>query len=295
MIDREMSNFNPGNDRVPVLGGEAPCQTEKRELKEVGNHLVLDASGLKRKNGLAIALVVVTVLLPAILDLWTSNQRSTHEARVPESKTPDLILNNKEEQASNPELKAKDPVDQGTQKEPSRNGDLAPGKVSPSGKVHGVNTRTHKQEIMGDNSNVRDAHRDEPTFESTTAPHEIKSTEQPEEIPANSSSTRDTTLGQPQPSFVYEIIHQHAFGGCRGELKLYPSSLAYSPTEGTSHDFVVRPSDITEIELGSSLKIRFANKTYRFKAALASSKEDNRAVLIAIYLQLQKFRAAVHP
>lgn len=292
MINKRISEFNPGNDRVPVMDGKISRQAGQSELEEMGNQLNLATGWATRKNGLAIVLIVIAALLPAVLDHWTTTLRSTHGAGGSQSQMP-VLVPNEEKQSSNPEFTARDLVDQGTPKEPSRRGNLTPVKAPASGIALGLKAKTPKQDAMRNDPSDRGVNPEESTFENTNTSQETKSTELSEGILERPSSGRETTHGQPEPGFVWPIIHQHTFGSCRGELKLNSGSITFLPMEGVMHGFDLRLSDITDFELGNTLKIKTTNKIYRFKATLASSREDNRARLNAIYLQLMKFRAGV--
>jgi tetratricopeptide (TPR) repeat protein len=96
-----------------------------------------------------------------------------------------------------------------------------------------------------------------------------------------------------QPALIYPVIHDHVLGSCTGSLRIDSKSIAFVPAEDSKDGFNFKLTDITGTELGDKLKIKFGNKIYRFKASLATNKEDNRGRLNAIYQLLARFRAGL--
>lgn len=89
---------------------------------------------------------------------------------------------------------------------------------------------------------------------------------------------------------VYPVVHEHRFGSCKGQLHISRRSIRYLPFEDSGDAFKYSPSDIIGIELDGKLKMRFADRTYRFTGNSSESKQANLAELNRIYRQLIKFR-----
>ena len=100
----------------------------------------------------------------------------------------------------------------------------------------------------------------------------------------------------PKPSpetTVYEVIHDHRIGSCRGQLIINHGSIAFAPAQATRHAFAWKLTDIIGTERADTLKIKFKHDTYRFKATLARDKADNQAKLAAIDQALTRGRLEV--
>jgi hypothetical protein len=89
---------------------------------------------------------------------------------------------------------------------------------------------------------------------------------------------------------VFPVVHEHRLGSCKGQLQISSRIIRYLPFENSGDAFKHSPSDIIEIELDHKLKMRFADRTYRFEANSSESKQANLAELNRIYRKLIKFK-----
>jgi hypothetical protein len=94
-------------------------------------------------------------------------------------------------------------------------------------------------------------------------------------------------------TLVYEVIHDHLVGSCRGKLKITGESIIFDPSENSRHGFVFKLTDIIGTERGDALKIKFAHNIYRFKARFARDKRENQSTLALIDQRLMRARAEV--
>jgi hypothetical protein len=140
-------------------------------------------------------------------------------------------------------------------------------------------------------SSSKGANPDEPTFKNKIRSHQSRSTGMTEGAVGKPPGGRNTAVRHLEPQFVCPVIHDHSLGSCRGRLELSSSSITFIPTKRTKHKFSFKLSDITGTEWGDRLEVRFRNRTYLFRSTLAKTKEDNRAKLNTIYLQLVRLIA----
>ena len=94
-------------------------------------------------------------------------------------------------------------------------------------------------------------------------------------------------------TLVYDVIHDHVMGNCRGQLKINRGSIVFAAAESTRHAFAFKLTDIVGTERGDTLKIKFRHNTYRFKTRYAKDKRENQSTLAAIDQKLSKARAEV--
>jgi EAL domain-containing protein (putative c-di-GMP-specific phosphodiesterase class I) len=97
----------------------------------------------------------------------------------------------------------------------------------------------------------------------------------------------------PHETLVYAVVHDHVMGSCWGQLKINRGSIVFAPGDDTRHAFAFKLTDIIGTERGDTLKIKFKQNTYRFKARYARDKRDNQSTLAAIDQQLSKARVEV--
>jgi hypothetical protein len=107
--------------------------------------------------------------------------------------------------------------------------------------------------------------------------------EKPDSGPSVSS---DGAQDQPQQTTAYPVIHKHLLGNCRGEIRISRETVSFVPFENSGDGFKHQPSDILGIELDNTLKIRFTDRTYRFKPGAAGGRRTNRAQMKQLYQQL---------
>jgi len=87
----------------------------------------------------------------------------------------------------------------------------------------------------------------------------------------------------------FSVIHDHGIvGSCSGRLRLNGYVITYVPTGDSKDGFIERIAEIQQIEPGDKLKIRIADRQYRFQANSAESKEDNRQKIQQIYQELRR-------
>ena len=107
-----------------------------------------------------------------------------------------------------------------------------------------------------------------------------------QKTPGSGDSTREDS----EWTEVYPVVHEHRFGSCRGQLKLSRNYITFLSFEDSGDSFKHSPKEIIELEFDRTLKIKFAERTYRFTSNSARSKQDNRSKLKRIYQQLIKLR-----
>ena len=76
---------------------------------------------------------------------------------------------------------------------------------------------------------------------------------------------------------AYAVIHDHTIGSCTGRLRFNGYQIAYLPSTDSKDGFVLKISEIVQIELGDKLKIQFKGKTYRFQDNAPKSTQESRA------------------
>jgi hypothetical protein len=118
--------------------------------------------------------------------------------------------------------------------------------------------------------------------------------DQPIESPVDAAqkapSPPETTQEDSLITEVFPVVHEHRLGSCKGQLQISSRMIRYLPFENSGDAFKHSPSDIIEIELDHKLKMRFADRTYRFSANSSESKQANQVELNRIYRKLIKFR-----
>jgi len=88
-------------------------------------------------------------------------------------------------------------------------------------------------------------------------------------------------------------LHKHALRGCRGQLTLTPSGLAYvpeKPEDKAKDGFALRFGEFQSSVSGDELTIRAHAKTYRFKAADVRSDDEGRSRIAAFGKRLAAAR-----
>jgi len=90
---------------------------------------------------------------------------------------------------------------------------------------------------------------------------------------------------------MFTVLHNHTLGDCTGRLKTNAYIMAFIPNGDSKCAFSQKLSDIVQLEPGDKLKIQFKTKTYRFEASSASSKEDNRDKVNAMFQKLKQLMA----
>ena len=85
---------------------------------------------------------------------------------------------------------------------------------------------------------------------------------------------------------AYAVIHDHTIGSCTGRLRFNGYQIAYLPSTDSKDGFVLKISEIAQIELTDKLKIQFKNKTYRFQDNGPKNTQDSHAKLSEIQQRL---------
>ncbi len=114
--------------------------------------------------------------------------------------------------------------------------------------------------------------------------------ESPDAAAQKAPSPREIPQEDSLVTEVFPVVHEHRFGSCRGQLHISSRSIRYLPFEDSGDGFKHSPSDILGIELDHKLKMRFADRTYRFTANSSESKQANLTELNRIYRKLIKFK-----
>ncbi|MFN8008321.1 MAG: hypothetical protein U0V70_15110 [Terriglobia bacterium] len=96
----------------------------------------------------------------------------------------------------------------------------------------------------------------------------------------------------PDPSMpmIFAVTHEHRFGSCHGELKLSPRFIRFVAMDGSGDGFQRSPNDILGVELERWVKIKFDDRTYRFKPLSARGPLEERLKLRRLFLELMKLR-----
>lgn len=85
---------------------------------------------------------------------------------------------------------------------------------------------------------------------------------------------------------AYAVIHDHTIGSCSGRLRFNGYQIAYLPSTDSKDGFVLKISEIAQIELTDKLKIQFRSKTYRFQDNGTKNTQESRARLSEIQQRL---------
>lgn len=90
---------------------------------------------------------------------------------------------------------------------------------------------------------------------------------------------KESGLRVPQPAAVtLAVEHRHVFGGCREVLRVSPSGVSF--ISDNARDVFAFKYDQFEPALGTeTLTIKSDQKTYRFKAASVTGRDENRPQL----------------
>jgi hypothetical protein len=114
-------------------------------------------------------------------------------------------------------------------------------------------------------------------------------------LSARPVSAESPARNQTPEILVFPVIHDHFLGKCQGNLTVSRKSVTFEPSTSSGHGFVGKPAHISFTNLGNLLEIKFNNKSYRFKTALAIDKAENRSKLEAISQHLTKIKAGNDP
>jgi diguanylate cyclase (GGDEF)-like protein len=91
------------------------------------------------------------------------------------------------------------------------------------------------------------------------------------------------------------VVHKHAVRGCRGQLTVSPRGVAFVPdkVEDRAKDgFVLKYGEFLSAVSGDELTVTSQAKTYRFKAADASGKDEGRTRIQDIGSRISRLRQA---
>jgi EAL domain-containing protein (putative c-di-GMP-specific phosphodiesterase class I)/GGDEF domain-containing protein len=87
----------------------------------------------------------------------------------------------------------------------------------------------------------------------------------------------------------FPVVHQHAFGSCRGTLVANPSGLSFLP-EKTKDAFSFSHTQYVVSSAGDILTIKSTDKTYRFEVADTQDKVHRAAAVNGIVSGIASFR-----
>ena len=132
--------------------------------------------------------------------------------------------------------------------------------------------------------------------------------EAPAATPAPSDVTPIPSYVTPVPSYVtpvpsdaapvvysFPVVHKHALRGCRGQLSVSSAGVAFFPDkeEDKSKDaFAFKYGEFLSAVSGDELTVKSNARTYRFKAADLTGKDDGRARLQEIGERISRLRPA---
>jgi EAL domain-containing protein (putative c-di-GMP-specific phosphodiesterase class I) len=102
-------------------------------------------------------------------------------------------------------------------------------------------------------------------------------------------------LPAPAPTtYSLAIVHKHALGSCRGLLTVSRSGVAYIPEkekDKATDAFTLKFNEFLYALSDDSLTIKSNSRSYRFKAADATGKDDNRSRLQQIVDGITRLRS----
>jgi hypothetical protein len=91
------------------------------------------------------------------------------------------------------------------------------------------------------------------------------------------------------------VVHKHAVRGCRGRLTVSPRGVAFVPDkeeDRVKDGFVFKYDEFLSAVSGDELTVTSQAKTYRFKAADASGKDEGRTRIQEIGSRISRLRQA---
>jgi diguanylate cyclase (GGDEF)-like protein/PAS domain S-box-containing protein len=92
----------------------------------------------------------------------------------------------------------------------------------------------------------------------------------------------------PAPKVLsFPVVHQHAFGSCRGQLSVSASGVSYQPEKGT-HAFTLEYGLFLSSLADDKLTIKSEDRVYRFKSADASGQDENLTRLKQVLASIAK-------
>ena len=106
-------------------------------------------------------------------------------------------------------------------------------------------------------------------------------------------TTAPATVRPAVSTTSFAAVHQHRFGNCRGMLVVSRDGVAFLPDEGKEKGadaFSFSHSEFLHSLEDGSLTIKSRDRTYRFKAALATDKDDNENKLQQLANSIALFR-----
>jgi hypothetical protein len=90
-----------------------------------------------------------------------------------------------------------------------------------------------------------------------------------------------------------DVVHLHrvGMGSCQGRLVVSRDGVAFVPDQKTSKDgFALKYSEFLQTVEDGRLTIKSTTRTYRFKMAAASGKDDDGSQLQAVAASIARFR-----
>jgi len=258
-----------------------------------------DSTGiLKSKKRFALSVAAAAVLFGVAMSVSTYRQPRQNAAA--SSETPRNLEKAKapvdrQSELADLETTAKSLYDQGSLHEASQLCDAILERDPQNAFVLDLKEKIRNHEIRPDRSNTLTQNNHGKSQEERVSNTEVSSSlrkQSPAPVGVRSAASKTKVQQQHPKALSYSVIHDHFLGGCSGNLRISRELIVFAP-ENTGHGFIFKPTDIIGTELGDTLKVRFKDDMYRFKARFARDKEDNRSKLAAIDQRLTRVRAEV--
>ena len=103
--------------------------------------------------------------------------------------------------------------------------------------------------------------------------------------PAQASKARTKAPKKDLQSYSFPVIHNHVLGSCKGTLQSSEDSLSFI-SEKVKDSFTLTYAEFSCAVSSDTLTIRSGAKTYRFKSAVALTKDENQSQLQNIHQRI---------
>ena len=135
------------------------------------------------------------------------------------------------------------------------------------------------------------------SYGTDTAPPKTEARSARGRVPAPAEAPAATPARSDAKPVVYSfpVVHKHALRGCRGQLSVSSAGVAFVPDneEDKSKDaFAFKYGEFLHAVSGDELTVKSNGRTYRFKAADVTGKDDGRARLQEIGDHISRLRPA---
>lgn len=150
------------------------------------------------------------------------------------------------------------------------------------------NTRNLARATSGNNATRESGRSGTSTRNSAPPAHEPLAFSLPAAPPG--ASTRNPAPPANEPlTYSLPVVHQHVLGGCRGILIVSQEGVSFVPDKDKDA-FSLKYDELLCALSGDNLTIKSDAKTYRFKAANVTGKDENRAQLKKVIESIARFR-----